>query len=191
MRTTVRTIVFQFQLGDLASRGVRERVHDANLFRQFVVGQVLTAEPQYVVGYVLGQCFSLSRIDVVEKGSTGRWPVVFGGSPNTFRLPVSRSLIRESRQRAAKSRRAGDRQHASRVCSPKQFSLKSGIAMRGHSPYGSAMSTTLLTKPVAKRAKPAAVRLLESWRRETAYDAHAWPRVRRALSRTALPAGPC
>ncbi len=44
----------------------------------------------------------------------------------------------------------------------------------------------ILTKPRPRQSKPAVIRLLESWGRESAYDTQAWPRVRRALSKHRL-----
>ena len=121
-------LFFQFQFGDFAGRGVRERVHDANFLRQLVIGQVLAAESQTSSATFSVSASLSSRIDVVEKGSTGRWPVVFGGSPNTFRLPVSRSLISESRQRAASRRRAGNTRAACAPHAPASFRLSASVS---------------------------------------------------------------
>ncbi|MBI5800178.1 MAG: hypothetical protein HZA92_05545 [Verrucomicrobia bacterium] len=56
------------------------------------------------------------------------------------------------------------------------------------------MSTAVLAKPSARRAKPAAkpavLRLLETWSRESDYDSRAWPRVRRSLAVNRLSARP-
>jgi len=52
------------------------------------------------------------------------------------------------------------------------------------------MSTAVIAKPPSRRtkvtAKPAVLRLLESWCRESAYDSRAWPRVRRSLAANRL-----
>jgi hypothetical protein len=48
------------------------------------------------------------------------------------------------------------------------------------------VNTVTIEKPAAKRPKHAVIRLLETWSRETAYDAHAWPKVRRALAKNRL-----
>ena len=48
------------------------------------------------------------------------------------------------------------------------------------------MNTDVLTKRAKPATKPAVLRLLDSWRHEAAYDAQAWPRVRRALAKNRL-----
>lgn len=48
------------------------------------------------------------------------------------------------------------------------------------------MNTEAPSKRPKAAAQPAVLRLLESWRRETSYDAQAWPRVRRALAKNRL-----